>query len=50
MTIRYRYKNFFLKRLPDDLPLIKHEDTVNPPEARKVAPQGRDKPRKPDAE
>jgi Domain of Unknown Function (DUF1080) len=48
MTIRY--KDFLLKALPDDLPLIKLEQTINPPDARKVRPQGQDKPRKPDAE
>ncbi len=48
MTIRY--KDFLLKALPDDLPLIKPEQTIIPPDARKVAPQGQDKPRKPDAE
>ena len=47
MTIQY--KDFFLKALPDDLPLIKPEQAVIPPDARKVAPQGQDKPRKPDA-
>jgi hypothetical protein len=48
MTIRY--KDFFLKALPDDLPLIKPEQAVNPPDARKVVPQGQDKPRTPDAQ
>jgi hypothetical protein len=48
MTIRY--KDFFLKELPDDLPLIKREQAKSPPDARKVAPQGQDKPRKPDTE
>ncbi len=48
MTIRY--KDFFLKALPDDLPLIKPEQAAIPPDARKVVPQGQDKPRKPDAE
>lgn len=48
MTIQY--KDFLLKVLPDDLPLIKHEQAVIPPNAREVAPQGQDKPRKPDAE
>ena len=48
MTIRY--KDFFLKALPDDLPLIKPEQATIPPDAPKVAPQGQDKPRKPDAE
>ena len=48
MTIQY--KDFLLKALPDDLPLIKAEQAMIAPDARKVAPQGRDKPRKPDAE
>ncbi len=48
MTIQYR--DFFLKALPDALPLIKPEQGAIPPDARKVAPQGQDKPRKPDAE
>jgi hypothetical protein len=48
MTIQYR--DFFLKALPDDFPLIKPEQAVIPPDARKVAPQGQDRPRKPDAE
>ena len=48
MTIQY--KDFFLKVLPDDLPLITPNQAPVPPEARKVAPQGQDKPRKPDAD
>ena len=48
MTIRY--KNFWLKSLPDDLPLIRPEQAAIPPDAPKVVPQGQDKPRKPDAE
>jgi Domain of Unknown Function (DUF1080) len=48
MTIRY--KDFFLKPLPDDLPLIKPEQATIPPDALKVVPQGQDKPRKPDAD
>jgi type 1 glutamine amidotransferase len=48
MTIQYR--DFFLKVLPDDLPLLTREDAANPPDARKVAPQGQDQPRKPDAD
>lgn len=47
MTIRY--KDFWLKALPDDLPLITPEQAVIPPDASKVVPQGQDKPRKPDA-
>jgi hypothetical protein len=48
MTIQY--KDFFLKALPDDLPLITPEQAAIPPDATKVAPQGQDKPRKPDAD
>ena len=48
MTIRY--KDFFLKTLPDDLPLIKPDRAAIPADATKVAPQGQDKPRKPDAD
>jgi hypothetical protein len=47
MTIRY--KDFFLKALPDDLPLTNPEQAVIPPDSRKVVPQGQDKPRKTDA-
>ncbi len=45
MTIQY--KDFLLKALPDDLRVFQSETL--PSEARKVAPQGRDEPRKPDA-
>ena len=48
MSIRYR--DFFLKALPDDLPLIKPEQAAIPPDAPRVVPQGQDKPRKPDAD
>ncbi len=48
MTIRY--KDFWLKPLPADLPLIKPEQAVIPSDAPKVVPQGHDRPRKPDAE
>ncbi|MGE3806350.1 MAG: DUF1080 domain-containing protein [Gemmataceae bacterium] len=44
MTIQYR--DIFLKKLPDDLPLLSPEI---PESARKVVPQGKDKPRQPDA-
>jgi hypothetical protein len=47
MTIQY--KDFFLRRLPDDLPLIARDRAPVPPDAPKVAPQGKDKPRTPDA-
>jgi hypothetical protein len=45
-----QYKDFFLKALSDDIPLMTVEHAANPPDARKVAPQGQDRPRKPDAE
>jgi len=48
MTIRY--KDFFLKPLPDDLPLIQPNQAPIPSGSPKVAEQGQDKPRKPDAE
>jgi hypothetical protein len=48
MTIQYR--DIFLKRLPDDLPLINGDEAKVPPDATKVAPQGKDAPRVPDAD
>jgi hypothetical protein len=48
MTIRY--KDVLLKTLPDDLPLITAEQAPIPPGARKVDPQGQDRPRKPGAD
>ncbi|WP_422930471.1 3-keto-disaccharide hydrolase [Singulisphaera sp. PoT] len=44
-----RYKDFFLKPLPDDLPLIQPDQAPIPSDAPKVAPQGQDRPRTPDA-
>jgi hypothetical protein len=38
MTIQYR--NVFLKKLPDDLPLITTDQAPIPADARKVVPQG----------
>lgn len=46
MTIQYR--DFCLKTLPDDLPLIAPAEATIPKNAPKVAPQGKDKPRVPD--
>jgi len=43
MTIQY--KDFFLKQLPDDLPLHKPDDAKVPAAAVKVVPQGQDKPK-----
>jgi Domain of Unknown Function (DUF1080) len=45
-----QYKDFFLKALPDDLPILKLEQAIIPADAGKVAPQGQDKPRRPDTE
>jgi hypothetical protein len=46
MTIQFR--NILLKKLPADLPLLTPETGPIPPDARKVVPQGEDKPRAPD--
>jgi hypothetical protein len=46
--MKVQYRDFFLKALPDDLPLVPPEDATVPAAARKVAAQGADKPRKPD--
>jgi len=48
MTIQYR--DILLKTLPDDLPLIAGDRAKVPPDVPKVAPQGKDKPRVPDAD
>jgi hypothetical protein len=48
MTIQYR--NILLKKLPSDLPLLTAEQSPIPIEARKVVPQGQDKPKTPDPE
>jgi hypothetical protein len=47
--MKIQYRDFFLKQLSDDLPLISPDQATLPPDARKVAPQGQDKPRAPDA-
>src|SRR4051812_25315752 len=47
--MKIQYKDVFLKALPDDLPLIGPDEAAIPPDARKVVPQGQDKPKKPDA-
>jgi hypothetical protein len=49
-AMKIQYRDFFLKRLSDDLPLITADQAPVPPDARKVAPQGQDKPRKSDAD
>ena len=48
MTIQY--KDVFLKALPDDLPLIEPEQAAIPFDARKVLPQGQDRPKEPETE
>ncbi len=39
--MKIQFKDFFLKRLPDDLPLIKSDDAQIPEDAIQVKPQGR---------
>lgn len=39
--MKIQYKDFYLKRLPDDLPIIRTETVTIPPEALQVKPQGR---------
>ena len=46
--MKIQYKDFYLKTLPDDLPLITAEQASIPSDAQKVAAQGQDKPRAPD--
>jgi arylsulfatase A-like enzyme len=48
--MKIQYRDFFLKRLPDDLPLVAGDQAKIPPDARKVVPQGKDKPRAPGGE
>lgn len=45
--MKIQYKDIFLKRLPDDLQVIKPEDAKIPADAPKVVPQGKDKPKVP---
>ncbi len=45
--MKIQYRDFFLRRLPDDLLLIAPDEAKIPPTARKVVPQGKDRPRKP---
>jgi hypothetical protein len=46
--MKIQYRDVFLKRLPDDLPLVTADQAKIPPDARKVVPQGKDKPRAPE--
>jgi hypothetical protein len=45
--MKIQYRDFFLKRLPDDLPLVTPDQAKVPPDARKVVPQGKDRRRSP---
>jgi hypothetical protein len=46
-AMKIQYRDFFLKKLPDDLPLISPEQAPIPADAVKVVPQGKDKPKTP---
>jgi hypothetical protein len=46
MTIQYR--NIFLKKLPEDLPVLTLEQAPIPSNARKIVPQGKDQPKQAD--
>jgi len=43
--MKIQYTDFFLKRLPHDLPLLTAAEAKIPAGARKVVPQGKDKPK-----
>lgn len=44
--MKIQYKDFFLKNLPDKQPIITPEQAKIPADAKKVAPQGQDRPQK----
>ena len=44
--MKIQYKDFYLKDLPGDLPLITAKQATIPNSARKVVPQGKDRPKK----
>ena len=44
--MRIQYRDIFLKKLPDDLPIITPDQAKIPADAPKVAPQGQDRPKK----
>jgi hypothetical protein len=48
-AMKIQYRNFYLKTLPDDLPLITADQAPIPENAPKVVPQGKDRPKKPNA-
>jgi hypothetical protein len=44
--MKIQYRDFFLKRLPDDRPLVTPDQAKIPPDAPQVVPQGKDRPKK----
>ncbi|MGF1580645.1 MAG: DUF1080 domain-containing protein [Gemmataceae bacterium] len=42
--MKIQYKDFYLKKLPDTIPLIQPKAAPIPPTAKKVIPQGKDRP------
>ena len=48
--MKIQYRDFHLKALPDNLPIIPPAQATIPTDAKKVAAQGQDKPRPPDAD
>ena len=45
--MKIQYRDFFLKTLPDNLPIITAEQAKIPADAQKVVPQGKDRPKSP---
>ncbi len=45
--MKIQYRDFFLKKLPDNLPIISPEQAKIPADAQKVVPQGKDRPKTP---
>lgn len=45
-AMKIQYRNFFVRHLPDDLPLLTAKDAPIPADAPKVVPQGKDRPKK----
>jgi 3-keto-disaccharide hydrolase len=45
--MKIQYRDFFLKKLPDNLPIIAPEQAKIPDDAKKVVPQGKDRPKTP---
>jgi len=47
--MKIQYRDFFMKKLPDNLPIITPEQAPIPADAEKVVPQGKDRPKTPKA-